>query len=242
MRLVTILIFLTIAQSILAFNYFDRKIDYWGSDRTTNPPLREKEPDKPNPPAFDWSKYSNPKSDEFFKEGNYTPPKPLMELARNPSDENIRNWFRIIETKNKLMAALQERFTEYLQTNKTTLTEEQKTTVERKVESLEIGNHDVRRFRFRLYFDSSCPHCKNMIATMKELQELGYYVEVHQIDRRVPEYSVPFPIIPASEKDIRERNISSWPTLFVADTTKKLTYRINGYLPQDQVLAILSTK
>ena len=37
---------------------------------------------------------------EFFKEGDYSPPEPFMELARNPTDENIRMWFQYLDKKN----------------------------------------------------------------------------------------------------------------------------------------------
>ena len=59
--------------------------------------------------SFKWSNYLDPKNDEFFKEGSYTPPKPFMELARNPSDKNIGNWIAYNKKKNALNQRLQLR-------------------------------------------------------------------------------------------------------------------------------------
>src|SRR3990167_2697082 len=81
------------------FDYFNNTIDYWQENRSIEVP---KKPDatpkeKENPmqpkPAFDWSKHMDPKNDEFFQEVDHTPPAPFMELARNPTDENIKRWF-----------------------------------------------------------------------------------------------------------------------------------------------------
>ena len=239
---VAILIFcFGFAEPLLAFDYFNNKIEYWNQQKPKKDEVNP-QPNEKQDTNFDWEKYQNPKNDEFFKEGAYTPPKPLMELARNPSDKNIQNWFAYIETKNKLVAALQTRLQEYLKVNGKTASSEEKELAQEQVAQMSREPIDIKRYRFRLYFESSCPHCRNMLKTMEELRSLGYYIEIHQVDRRRPDYEVPFPLIPASKKDLAERRINSWPTLFVADTSKKVTYRINGYLPKDQVLSVLAHK
>ncbi len=228
-----------------AMDYFSKPIDYWKGDqatRTAKPSPAKETPRPKKAKKFDWQTYSSPKNDEFFKEGDYTPPKPFMELARNPTDENIKRWFEMIETKNMLMENLQNRMAEYLQKSETKLTREEKSLFESKQVSSKAGAQEFKRFRFRLYFDSKCPHCQQMIKTAKELQDLGYYVEVRQIDKRQPEFLVPFPIVAATENELKERAITSWPVLFVADVSKQLIYRINGYFPTAEVLATLSKK
>ena len=165
-----------------------------------------------------------------------------MELARHPSDKNIENWFAYIELKNKLMSNLQDKLHEYMTRKGAKATPAEKGLLTRHIANLSEETTDARRYRFRLYFESSCPHCQRMLTTMEKLRSAGYFVEIHQIDQRKPDYPVPFPLIPASKQDLVDRKINSWPTLFVADTTQKMTYRINGYLPKDQVLKVLESK
>ena len=113
---------------------------------------------------------------------------------------------------------------------------------EKKIEELKVPMGDLKRFRFRLYFDSSCPHCERMMSTAQDLQKIGYFVEVRQIDDRKPNFPVPFPIIQASKSELLDKKIDSWPVLFVADTKNKLIYRINGFQTSQSLLNALSKK
>jgi hypothetical protein len=202
--------------------------------KTENQPVDEKK--------FDWAKYSDPKNPEFFKEGDYTPPAPFMELARNPSNENIQRWFSLMEVKNKLMANLQKRIGEFVSKVSIPLDSEELALVAQQQARMAPKQVDFKRFRFRLYFDSSCHHCKSMLNTLKDLQDMGYYVELRQVDDRRPDYPIPFPIVHATKEELKERKINSWPVMFVADTQKELVYRIDGYFPTQGVLATLANR
>jgi hypothetical protein len=81
-----------------------------------------------------------------------------------------------------------------------------------------------------------------MMATVKDLQDQGFYVEVRQIDREKPSFPVPFPAAFASKEELVERKINSWPVLFVGDTAKQLVYRIDGYQPTPSILNVLTSK
>ena len=242
MHYAIVLVLVAFATPLRAFDYFNGDIDYWNESRPTNkqdpPPPKKKETDR----KFDWSKYTDPKNDEFFQEGNYKPPKPFMELARNPNDENIKKWFAVVEAKNRLMSRLQRQLTLYLEKEGKTLKPEHRAVLEKKLDEIAPKQIDVKRFRFRLYFDSQCPHCKNMMQTAHELQAMGYYVEVRQIDRAKPAFAVPFPIVWATPEEVKAKKINSWPVLFVADTSKQLVYRLQGYQPTKTVLGKLSQK
>ena len=239
---------LFIGSPAYSFDYFSDSIDYWQAKQTV------KEPKKPEPKAqpkeqpvppkvgFDWSEHLDPKNDKFFKEGDHTPPEPFMELARNPSDENIKRWFAMIELKNQMMERMHISMANYLQKNQMKLNTEEKDLIAQNTQRLAPQNIDVKRFRFRLYFESSCPHCHNMMATMKDLQDLGYYGELRQVDKNKPNFPLPFPAAQACPEELKARDITSWPVLFVADTSKKLIYRINGYQTTEQVLQILASK
>lgn len=245
MRALLLGIILLIPLNVHAFSYFDNLIDYWNKEDLkthTQPAVSKSEESSPAKPAFDWEKYQNPQNKEFFKEGDYTPPEAFMELAREPTDENIKNWFATVEAKNRIITTLHDRIAAYVKKNGNKLQPESREALIRQVKRFEIPKTDIKRFRFRLYFESTCPHCQKMIATMIDLQNQGYYVEVHQIDKERPQFPVPFPLIPASPLELKEKKINSWPVLFVADTEKKLIYRINGYLSFEDVLKNLANK
>ena len=107
--------------------YFNGTINYWKSQpkelekepklEITNPkqeiPKTEDATIKENTKTqeFQWNKYLDPKNTEFFREGDYTPPEPFMELVRNPSDQNIRMWFAYMDRKNELAGRLSKRIT-----------------------------------------------------------------------------------------------------------------------------------
>ena len=126
-----ILIFYTfVPQEILAFKYFDKSIDYWnikksetdnkedkssptkrrGTSRSHSKDRSKRSIREDQKEKFDWEPYLNPQSpkdlEELFREGDYTPPKPLLELANNPTDENIKNWFRLIEKRNHFFKSI----------------------------------------------------------------------------------------------------------------------------------------
>ncbi len=253
----TIIFLLSFAAGAQGAQYFSKPIDYWNSSKKPAAKAEPKKVEQPTAPlstteptttpkgenkAFDWDKHANPKNDEFFKEGDYTPPPAFMELARNPNDENINRWFAMIEAKNKLMAKLQERIANYLQKSGKGIGDKEKQLLEQKKVALEPSSANTKRFRFRMYFDSTCPHCSRMMGTMKDLQDLGFYVEVRQIDKRPPSFPVPFPITPATPEEVKEKHIDSWPVLFIADIDTQQLYRINGYLPANEVLNTLGKK
>lgn len=235
----------------MAFDYFNSDINYWGKEsKRTNPIVTEEKfkppevekKDSSSPIEFDWKKQLDPKNEVFFKEGDYTPPAAFMELARNPSDENIKNWFKLIERKNELSSRLSQRMKEFLKKNQK-LASEEKAILAESVKALPKTQDDYSRFRFRMYFESSCPHCKRMMETLKELQELGYYVEIKQVDQN-PKVAkaLPFPVTPASPQELKEKEITSWPVLFVGDLEKKVTYRLNGYRSTQEVLSAIQNR
>jgi hypothetical protein len=166
--------FLTVVlgSPVYGFDYFNNTIDYWQAKEITKE-QRKPEPktpvkEQPTLPkaGFDWSKHMDPKNDEFFKEGDHTPPAPFMELARNPTDENIKRWLSMIEMKNQMMERLHVSMANYLQQNQSKLNTEEKNLITQNVQKIAPQNIDVKRFRFRLYFESSCPHCHHMMAVV----------------------------------------------------------------------------
>jgi hypothetical protein len=226
-----------------AFQYFDhQEIDYWNKGQPTEPlvvritsnPI-SRLPEKLSG-QFPWQKYLNPKNDEFFREGDYTPPAPFMEIARNPSDENIANWFRYLQTKNEITRRLQEKLQAYAGMNGQQLASAEPV----RPLSNSILAPDAKRFRLRLYFDSKCPHCQHMLDTVKELSQMGFLVELRQIDQDLSiRARIPFPVTNASPEELKQYQIDGVPLLLVGDLSQGTFFKIQGYQSTHSVLQAL---
>lgn len=225
------------------FQYFGTTIDYWNANSprpksVQSLPIVEKSP-KENSSAvpitekesrFPWNTYLDPKNKEFFKEGEYTPPEPFMEIVRNPSDTNLKMWFAYIDKKNSLSDRLQTRMREYMEKNAFGISNDGKERWLEKTKTLTRTEPNVKRYRFRMYYDSHCPHCKKMFGTLKALQGKGFFVEARQIDNDpLGLQDIPVPTEHAMAHELKEKDIKSVPLLLVGDLEKKVIYRITGY-------------
>ena len=224
------------------FQFFDKGVDYWNQAKTAV--KEEKEPGKKPMSAqatssFPWTQYLDPKNKEFFKEGDYTPPEPFMELVRNPSDYNLKMWFSYMDKKNDLSENLQKRMAQYLDAH--VVTADEKAYVAAKVENLKISVTDTKRYRFRMYFDSKCPHCRRMFETLVALQSQGFFVEARQIDTGEAG-ALPFAAARATKSEIQGKDIKSVPLLLIGDLKKKVVYRMNGYQTVSDVLKRLKAE
>lgn len=223
------------------FQYFDKGIEYWHEPGPAAATTSKETPAGQS--RFPWDKYLNPVNKEFFKEGDYTPPEPFMEIVRNPSDENLKMWFAYVEKKNELASTLELKMREYLAKNGNPVVAVDTERMMRKVKLEAPTNIDIKQFRFRLYFSSQCPHCQRMFATMRELQEKGFFVEARQVDKNpkgvVP---LPFPTQMATQDEISRKDIQSVPVLLIGDLKKKLVYRLTGYQSTADVLGVLAQK
>ena len=225
-----------------AFDYFDSNhIEYWEKMPKEKKSINKANKEGGQKPSFNWKDQLDPQKESFFREGSHTPPAAVIELMRNPTDQNIKNWFALIEKKNNLAQRLHQRIAEYVRKNKSTLEKEEINLTKSNLVTLSKESGHPRRFRFRLYFESHCSHCNRMIETMKELQELGYYVEIRQIDdNKKALKALPFPVSKASARELSEKKINTWPVLLVGDLKKKLVYRLDGYLSTRQVLSSIN--
>ena len=244
--------------------YFkDPEIDFWkttDSKQKANPATTQSEKktagaaQKPAPPKsqFQWNKYMNPTNDEFFKEGDYTPPAPFMEIARNPSDENIENWFKYLETKNELLRNLQQHLNDYAgkhtqvgiasysPTVPKIVDEEITLKAKTRLEPESPIKLDSKNYRMRLYFDSHCPHCQHMLGTVAALMKMGYWVELKQVDKDTSIRSkIPFSVSDATPEELKKYQIESVPVLLVGDLKHGTFSKIQGYHEAREVLAVL---
>lgn len=248
MKLINFLTILFVPISILAkeINYFDSRIDFWG-EKLEKPevPKSDKESES-NDGKFPWKAYLDPKNKEFFKEGDYTPPEPFMEVARNPTDENIKQWFELMKKKNELQTKLQIRMQEYIAKNNTPNNildnnPPSRGSVVSKATSTENVVLDPNRFKFRMYFESTCPHCRKMFSVLKKLKDEGFSVEALQIDRGpVSDNEKVVPIVKADDSEVKRHKINGVPFLLIADSKRKgLLPPIQGFHGYEEIKSLL---
>ncbi len=224
--------------------YFDSKIDFWGDKaRAKDAPKTQSSPAEKQESKFPWRTFLDPKNKEFFKEGDYTPPEPFMEVARNPTDDNIKQWFELMKKKNDLQTKLQERMAEYMAKNgevKVPSNVVSAAPAPSKVKEQNVAL-DPSRFRLRMYFESTCPHCRRMFQVLKKLQDDGFHVEALQVDSGpVPDAEKIVPISRADPSDLKKHGIKGVPFLLIADTKRKaLLPAIEGYHDFEEILRLL---
>lgn len=241
------LVFLLLLSSFVhaeKLEYFDSKIDFWGDKPgAKDTPKVQTSPADKQDSKFPWKTFLDPKNKEFFKEGDYTPPEPFMEVARNPTDDNIKQWFELMKKKNELQTKLQERMAEYLAKNGEVKVPPNVATpvaISPKAKEQNVVL-DPSRFRLRMYFESTCPHCRRMFQVLKELQDGGFHVEALQVDSGpVPDAEKVVPISRADRNDLKKHGIKGVPFLLIADTKRKaLLPAIEGYHDFDEILRLL---
>lgn len=211
------------------FTYFNSDIDYWqeqGKSQVVKPQKKQTPVKKP----FDWNKYLDPTNEEFFKEGDYTPPAPFMELVRNPTDQNLNLWFSYMDKKNQLRARLVTKMEDYLAKKRGNLDQAAINELQQKIGEMKTEEvKDIKRYRFRYYFDSTCPHCQKMFATMNELLSMGFYVEARQVDDRKFRAKFPFTILKAGKEELKKFKVKSVPFLLIGDLKEKTVFTLTGY-------------
>lgn len=209
-------------------SYFSSGISFWGEEKSEKQMKPESSPEQEK--TFPWDTYLDPRNKEFFKEGDYTPPEAFMEVVRNPTDQNLKNWVSYIQKKNELMRRFQKRLEDYSVSQRGMLPAGDQSYLE-SISKPVAKNQvpiDSGRYRFRMYFDSTCPHCKHMFQTLLELKELGFFVEAKQIDS-APLVNLPLLISRATPNELKQKEVKSVPLLFVGDLRKKVVFRMPGY-------------
>ncbi len=150
-------------------------------------------------------------------------------------------WLRYLETKNKLATRLQRRMSEYLLKNCKSKKIPLATQRGMKTRNSVLNVGDRSRFRLRMYFESTCPHCKRMMETLNTLQNNGHFVEALQLDK-APLFQAAFPlrISRANTLDTKKHNITSVPFLLIADLKNKvISEPIKGFQSPKQIENIL---
>lgn len=229
-----------------SMSFFDSRIDYW--NREAKGPVAETPKTEGAKPenGFPWKSYLDPKNKEFFKEGDYTPPEPFMEVARSPTDENLKSWFEFMQKKNDLARRLDQRMREYMTKNGMTPDLAAESPKMSSASSAETNSPvirvDPKRFRFRMYFDSQCPHCHDMFEVLARLKRDGFSVEALQVDRGpLPPEERIIHVFPSSIEELKARGGKGFPYLEIADTTRQgILPAVEGFHDYAEIKKLLS--
>lgn len=223
--------------------YFGGGIDYWREAEHRPPQDSSAEKTDVASPAFDWQPYLDPSHDEFFREGDYLPPRPFMEVARNPTDDNLRQWFTYMEAKNAVQARLQSRMQEFLG-GRSGPESQRPTRPIHEETSASAQALDRSRYVLRFYFDSTCPHCRRMAPEVEKIRALGFQVEAHQVDGGAVSGfgALKARVTPATSEELQRYGIGGVPVLLIADLQSKAVYRLNGFQTAESIVELLRTK
>ena len=103
----------------------------------------------------------------------------------------------------------------------------------------EIGKGS--QLHVRMYFDSTCPHCRKMFGTLAELQERGYLVDARQVDNG-PLIGIPpgIAVHQASPEELKIWDIKSVPVVLINDGRRKKIFRQVGYAGADEIIQKLN--
>lgn len=192
-----------------------------------------------------WDRYLKPKSiedlKEVFREGEHTPPLPLLMGIQNPTYQNAQNWLKYIRLKNSLSRPFLEKIRQIKMAEKSPENIVAINTIERSVSAAVPTSNDWDRFRFRMYFDSKCPHCKNMFNTLSELKKRGFYVEAVQVDSGEAPRIGGIPMFRATPAELKKHSKERIPFTVVADMKRnRLVGPIRGYHSINSVESFLN--
>lgn len=206
--------------------YFENEINYWSSKEKSESIKSSKKIETSKKQDFEWDKYLNPENDEFFKEGNYIPPAPFMEVYRRPTKKNVLMWDAYIKKRNLVHTRAMDKMKLYLGNVDKSLDPQ-------KEKSKFVRDESVRKsFKGKyvvFYFDSSCPSCKAMYPEVNRLVQIGVMVEAVRLDSGndvVPGLALPWQKIKPGEQE--KLKIKAWPLTLIVDEKQKRVARVTG--------------
>lgn len=233
------IVWFTACTTGFAFDYFDTPINYWSKEHSAKEKVKRPHTHaKKKSESFNWATHMDPNNDDFFREGDYLPPKAFMEVSRRPTDRNIELWFKYIEKKNALHEQLQQNIEAFVR--KTSLKESTKETLILEAVNKIVAKAskiDPRRFRLRFYFDINCPHCKKMIKEIVTVYNMGIHVEGIRVDQQSGHLGLPFAVRRSKPEELKKNNIKSVPFVIVADMDKKRLLRFSGFQTSSELVA-----
>lgn len=237
--------------------FFSKSINYWNQqkqeEKNIQQPQKEKKKEKVSK-SFPWHKYHNPEYKEFWKEGKHTTPAAVAETARVVSDKNatdkqkrkaIENYKKWIKIKNQLHENFTKALITYSNDRTNKLPSKSREYLKIKSQNMVKATFDNEKIAFTMYFRSTCPQCKRMFQTFRELHKNGFYVEAKQVDRgRLKNIKLPYAIIPASKEEVQKlssQGITGVPFTLIFIGGKQVI-PVQGYKSPSEIYNIIRSK
>jgi glutaredoxin len=237
-------------------SFFDsNEINYWGDgkkEEKNNGPKKSKKitkvKEEKKGSKFSWESHLNVEHDDFFKEGKHLPPAPLMEVARRPTDRNIKNYLKYFGMKNLIKARMQNAIESYIKKNsssgKKKLTAQSKKYLKHKAKEFKGHVKGREKIRFSMYFRATCPHCKRMFKTLEQLGKMGFIVEAIQTDKVPLKERYAVPIMDATKEDmayLKSMGVKGVPYTLIRIQEGK-QYSLKGHPSVNEVLGLLKNE
>lgn len=118
----------------------------------------------------EWKPYLNPKTREFWKEGNHTPDQGFLLFAKNPNSiKHAKLWLLRMETKAKILGLMQKTVEKaQAQMFRDGLLEDRYFEFQAKSKR-KLVSKNFKKFKdleFYFIFSPTCPHCKDLSKKM----------------------------------------------------------------------------
>ncbi|OYZ24112.1 MAG: hypothetical protein B7Y39_02620 [Bdellovibrio sp. 28-41-41] len=201
---------------------FSEGVKFFDEEKPSLKPSPEKVPSETQKKPFSWNEQLNVENDQFFKEGDYMPPAPLVEAMRRPTKENILNFEKWQEMRNLLLQRYELARSQYIaKSGNTAPTAE--------VQVLEVSEKKLGNYHYIFYFESTCPSCHAMFQTINQMVQRGVYVEAIRVDKgdgEVKGLNLPWSF--AKPEELKKLNLKAVPVLVAIDEKTQKAYQMTG--------------
>lgn len=202
-----------------------------GQKSKTSSPVPE---EKPKTQKFNWNDQLDTEKDQFFKEGEYMPPAPFIEALRRPTKENIQNFEKWQEMRNLLLQRYEVARNQYVSKTGRELPRAS-------VNSSNVNERDIEKYRFIFYFESTCSSCHAMFQTINEMAQRGVYVEAVRVDKSDNEVKgLDIPWNYARAEELKKLNLKAVPMLVAIDEKTKRAYQMTGRKSIKEIIQIIN--
>jgi len=219
--------------------FFDSPIEYFDEEnveKKESQPIAKESSEPAETQSFKWDNYLDENKDEFFREGDYIPPAPFLEVVRRPTAKNILLFEKWKEKKNQLLKRYNERRIAVLGLKGLSASP----IIEQKTGPSKGVYEQLKEYRMVFYFDSKCPSCKGMYQVVNQLSDNGVYVEAVRLDageNLIERLRVPWSVATAKEMSVLK--ISAVPMLIIFEERTKQAFKVVGKKSAEEILSII---
>ena len=219
--------------------FFDTPIKYFDEEKIEKKVIEsiEKKISKDSESkGFKWDNYLDENKDEFFREGDYLPPAPFLEVVRRPTAKNILLFEEWKKKKNRLLTRYNEKRMAVLGLKGISANP----IIGKGGSSSKEVYGKLKRYRMVFYFDSKCPSCKGMYQIVNQLASNGVYVEAVRLDtgeNEIEGLRIPWVKVSANEMSILK--ISAVPMLMIFEDESKKAFKVVGKKSAEEILSII---